>query len=605
MGVGQSQETISNLETQLSAIQNAVTETRHAVLSQVNTLDRVSTLLSSSAEGKLCMSEKTLSVKPVGLFETLGSFFPETYTLEQRLPLTSLVIIGAYEAFSTTQYRRNMYNFFYMRSHRQWCRLTVSLRIDCSSKYWIATKISKGRLKTRETQCLLSSAQIPISLQRSIQKYLSEIEDLEEDDTISLEEVNRTIGDQSLHHLPARMNRVQSRCQDAVMFLDDLGCPKFIASQVTQIQMLDPPYRFASSLNGTVVYEIRFTCDIPNAELLYNIQVLHSLSGIPGFTKFVGIVVDESQTYMKSYLVKFPRACCRVDQIMQKGDISWKRRERWARQLVKAVSIIHSKGFVIGTQYGFWSPVVIEDTDSIEYWAFRKTFKVGHTVGSYYPPEFLYLREMPPTACEAENPAVTSKTDIFHLGLLLWILAENVSLTQASPWCIREGCNLGREPCRKASHSDPPGLPNLPDGIPEYYKFIVKSCRAKNPEHRIAARRLADFFPAIDEASSASAATSRATSAFDRSGFASLSGGILSRITCDGCGKNCIKYHFFHRNICNTGDFNICLECYSLWRHCYDRDHLLVELKKDEIFTVPRGYHCSPQVSGDRQILEL
>jgi hypothetical protein len=32
---------------------------------------------------------------------------------------------------------------------------------------------------------------------------------------------------------------------------------------------------------------------------------------------------------------------------------------------------------------------------------------------------------MSPTVNEADSPYVTSKTDIFHLGLLLWLLAEN------------------------------------------------------------------------------------------------------------------------------------------------------------------------------------
>ena len=68
------------------------------------------------------------------------------------------------------------------------------------------------------------------------------------------------------------------------MILDDLGRSKSIETRVAQIQMSDPPSRFASWLNEAVVYDIRFTCDMPNAELLYIIQILYSLCGIPGFT---------------------------------------------------------------------------------------------------------------------------------------------------------------------------------------------------------------------------------------------------------------------------------------------------------------------------------
>lgn len=77
---------------------------------------------------------------------------------------------------------------------------------------------------------------------------------------------------------------------------------------------------------------------------------------------------------------------------------------------------------------------------------------------------------------EAECPASTSKTNLFHLGLLLWLLAENVPLSRINPVCIKEGCNLTGDFCRMTSRVEAVALPDLPEDIPQYSKTIVKEC---------------------------------------------------------------------------------------------------------------------------------
>ena len=76
--------------------------------------------------------------------------------------------------------------------------------------------------------------------------------------------------------------------------------------EVVQIEMLGPSNKFASWINGMLVYETRFTSAVPSANLLYDIHVLHCMHGAPGFPQLIGIVVDKTGKTLKSYLTKLP-----------------------------------------------------------------------------------------------------------------------------------------------------------------------------------------------------------------------------------------------------------------------------------------------------------
>lgn len=151
------------------------------------------------------------------------------------------------------------------------------------------------------------NAQIPPSLLRKIQKYLSGLDVLGEDNDVSFnifnEELIRMLGHQRSNYIRPRLRRSPNLCQAVLSFLEDLGCRRVIEDQVTQIQMLEPPHRFASCLDGRLVYEVRFTSSIPIPEWIYNIQVLHCLKGMPGFAKLVGIVVDVSERTLRAILL--------------------------------------------------------------------------------------------------------------------------------------------------------------------------------------------------------------------------------------------------------------------------------------------------------------
>ena len=325
---------------------------------------------------------------------------------------------------------------------------------------------------------------------------------------------------------------------------------------------------------------------------------------MPGFAKLVGIVVDISERHLKSYLIEFPRAHCKLDQVTQDRLIPWVRREKWAKQLVQAISDIHSRGFVVGAFFGSWSPILIEGLDCIQFWRFKKIFEPIRRIRCYYPPEFLYLRGASLSIREAESPASTSKTDLFHLGLLLWLLAENVPLSRISPVCIKEGCNLKDDFCRMASHVEAAALPDLPEDIPQYYKTIVKGCRAESPEDRPSARQILERFPTMHEFQPTPSASSTSEPTSTCSDTDSLGRGLLGMKRCNGCGTTNIQCHRFSCNVCDTGDFDICPGCYDKGLHCHDKDHLLVEHMNDGFSAVSGKYHSSPQATGGREIFD-
>jgi len=220
---------------------------------------------------------------------------------------------------------------------------------------------------------------------------------------------------------------------------------------------------------------------------------------------------------------------------------------------------------------------------------------MGDQGGSYYPPEFRHLRDVSPTTNEAAGPDVTSKMDIFHLGSILWLLAENLPRTPSSPVCSKEGCNAQVGPFCDKSHIDPIALPRLPENIPQYYRSIVDACRAERPNDRLAAWKLLKLFPSTSESESSHIETSKP----ERLNINVWGMSLIGSISCNYCQKRHIQLPIFHCNICDAGDFDLCQACFDGGMHCYDRDHFLVEMRKIGSWMVPGKYHSSVKSSGD------
>ncbi|KAI4195136.1 MAG: hypothetical protein LQ346_003516 [Caloplaca aetnensis] len=450
-------------------------------------------------------------------------------------------------------------------------------------------------------------AQLPSSLNTTILDHLhqrSGIEDatelnlsLSDDDTILQKAQTSQEATLSTHHT------LPTSSLDALNTLHDSQCRRFVESQVTQLELIDPPHCFASSVEGILVLEVKRMEHDSSAEFLYNIKAVHCMDGAPGSTRLVGVVVDDEGKYLKSYLLEFPRARWHLIQLAATPSM-WERREKWAFQLVRGLSQIHRKGFVVGGMTIWAIPVVIDNTDSVQFWYFKKHVVAGRLVGAYYPPELRYVRDMPQTADGADCPPATSKMDIFHLGLLLWLLAENKPYNRASPVCIRKRCDSANDPSCDLSHAEPIALPRLPESIPQYFRDMVDDCRAENPSDRPAAWELLRRFPAVsDGLQQPGLSAPRVPHSPDLS---SLECGFrIARVSCSNCGARPIVLPVFHCKVCETGTFDLCQTCFGAGLHCYDEDHLLVELGKAGSLIVAQKYHSCVKSSGSRDVVEL
>lgn len=526
------------------------------------------------------------------------------YSVDTSLPSSCLIVTKSFEQSVCGAYKINQYNLFYRRSPRHWCRLTASIKIHRSSRYWMATQTLRDETYTKERGIFLRCAPLPYSLMRQVQTLL-QTEDMPEDanlccsltsgDEIVKEKYNLDPRSLLTATLPTR------KSLESLAFLDDLGCRKIFENEVTQIEMLDSRGGFVSCFHGRAVLERKFGSQVPEANLLYNIQVLHCMRDLAGYAKLVGVVVDSAGKYVKGYLIEPPRARWKLDQVAGNTRSSWTRREKWAKSLVRGVSQLHARGFAVGSLSSTRLPVVLDGSDAVSFYFFNQRFHVGDKAGAYYPPEFLHLRDSPLTTSEEDCPYMTTKADVFHLGLILWLLAENVTRTNTSPVCIRERCNEKAAPPCDESHIDPIALPRLPESIPQYYRDIIDACRAEQPNERPSARSLLELFPQTREAP---------PFRLDSSGYQpnqldSVGRSVLPDVNCDRCRKRYILGLSFHCGVCHMGDFDICQACYDAGVHCYEEDHLLVDMRKIGSWVVPGKYHSNVKDSGQRCIVDL
>jgi hypothetical protein len=108
---------------------------------------------------------------------------------------------------------------------------------------------------------------------------------------------------------------------------------------------------FDSHLSG-FVYKVRVNNEVfikkeipgPDTveEFLYEINALHRLSGSDSVIQFGGVIIDNEERLLKGLLISYAEKGALIDVIFEnKNELSWRRRERWAKQIVQGLSEIH------------------------------------------------------------------------------------------------------------------------------------------------------------------------------------------------------------------------------------------------------------------------
>lgn len=206
-------------------------------------------------------------------------------------------------------------------------------------------------------------------------------------------------------------------------------------------------------------------------EFLYEINALCSIPDAKSVIKFEGVIVDETNELIKGLLISYADQGALVDMIYDfrpTGELTWPRRERWARQIVEGLSEIHEAGYVQGDFT--LSNIVIDKNDDAKIIDINRR---GCPVG-WEPPELAKLVE----SGQRISIFIGVKSDLYQLGMVLWALAEQ----QDEP-------ERAERPLTKT-------MERHRSDIPDYFRDIVRTCLSELPRNRLAAAQLLKKFPA-------------------------------------------------------------------------------------------------------------
>ncbi|EFR04549.1 TKL protein kinase [Nannizzia gypsea CBS 118893] len=204
-------------------------------------------------------------------------------------------------------------------------------------------------------------------------------------------------------------------------------------------------------------------------EFLYEINALHALLDSTNVINFRAIVVDDSGTLVKGLLIDYAEQGALADLFYDfKGELSWKRRERWAKQIIKGLGDIHEAGFVQGDFTV--SNVVVDEHDDAKIIDINRR---GCPIG-WEPPEFAKKLE----SKQRISMYIGVKSDLYQLGMTLWGLAmeEDEPGRQPRPLLIPEDMK-----------------------IPAYFRRIVDICLSERPQGRLSAKDLLALFDDQEE----------------------------------------------------------------------------------------------------------
>lgn len=96
------------------------------------------------------------------------------------------------------------------------------------------------------------------------------------------------------------------------------------------------------TVNGRVYIKKEIPGPDTVEEFLYEVNALHRLSGSDSVIQFGGVITSNDGEQLKGLLISFAEKGALIDVIYDgKSELSWSRRERWAKQIVQGLSEIH------------------------------------------------------------------------------------------------------------------------------------------------------------------------------------------------------------------------------------------------------------------------
>ncbi|KAK4628743.1 hypothetical protein CLAFUW4_07693 [Fulvia fulva] len=349
--------------------------------------------------------------------------------------------------------KSNREKFFvtYAEKPNQWRRITISLDYRDAPADSLEAELASLHYQRDKS----------IRIYEAIRDSLPDIQYY---DTVTNLKLETTRDDGQLHvHVREDANEIVQF--PAISLFDHIRCPRYHESSL----------QFDSHLSG-FVYKVHLDHrtlikkEIPGPdtvdEFLYEVNALDSLLGSENVVRLEGLVTDDRGELVKGLLLSYASQGALVDIIYDfrdRPELSWARRERWAKQIVAGLAEIHEAGFVQG-DFTLSNIVIDEDDDAQIIDINRRGCPVG-----WESPELGRLID----SGQRIGMCIGVKTDLFQLGMVLWALAEQVD-----------------EPERVQRP-----LPDVTSDTPLYLREIIRICLGERPQGRLCAKDLLRYFP--------------------------------------------------------------------------------------------------------------
>ena len=236
-------------------------------------------------------------------------------------------------------------------------------------------------------------------------------------DTVTNLKLQTTPEDGRLHvHVTEDVNEIIE-----FPFLSSIGhladCVKYKESDVSFESHMSG-FVYKVSVNGHSYVKKEIPSPDTIEEFLYEINALHALRHSSAVINFAGVVVDDTNLRITGLLLDFAAGGSLLEIICDARDngelISWRRREKWARQIVQGLADIHEEGYVQGDFT--LSNIVTDGNDNAVIIDINRR---GCPIG-WEPPELMGLIE----SRQRLSMFISVKTDLYQLGMVLWGLAK-------------------------------------------------------------------------------------------------------------------------------------------------------------------------------------
>ena len=520
----------------------------------------------------------TNRMSPDDFFETPLTFVGEQYTVETMLGEPAAVVAMT-EVHCSNTHRLQRYFLIYAEAPRLWRRVTVSATILRSSQYSVDSEVAAPDLIFSTYRTL------PGNLQYQLQGLLKNMTLLETVTKISLTIAEHSTGNYTLDSPSVVVSEdLEESClnEEGEMLRDieHMNCPQYLQSEVIVRGRMDA-VTYIAQVESRPCMERKMPfsgAGLPGENGLkrfwQDLLLAKSLYECDGVVKFIGVVLDDNRTHMKSFLQELPPLGT-IQSVLAHAEmrgerVAWPVRATWAAQIITAVAEVHSKGFVVGFLHINFTGVRSDGRAVLN--LRKRGYRNSMNREGEIAPESRTVPTHSPQPRELDF-----HSDIFMLGMLLWQLAEHRS-NIAGYLCLRNACtSVPRHSC-KSEHTNPVELPLcINEDVPEAFNLIISLCRQANPKKRPPARTLLQHLDAKDQPSDMADLQVKYANTHEHP------------VHCDECGTGVALQAWYHCNVCHLGDLDLCSCCVSQGIQCQDKEHQLVKrvVKNGIVINVP------------------